>query len=85
METLWHKVESAGNHDPLNPKNANLRFPGITILDQNEILFLLLPAQQWVGMFQIFRIGTSNGFTLYFIKKVILEQINTQRNDPGES
>jgi len=27
METLWHKVESAGNHDLLNPKNVNLRLP----------------------------------------------------------
>jgi len=75
METLWHKIESAGNHDPLNPKNANLRLPGITILDQNEILFLFLPAQQWAGMFHVFHIETSNGLTLYITKKAILEQV----------
>ena len=45
METLWHKIEPADNYDPtLNPETkVPLRLPGITILDQNGILFLFLP------------------------------------------
>jgi len=44
-------------------------------LDQNEILFLFLPAQQWAEMFRVFHIETGNGLTLYFTEKAILEQI----------
>jgi len=77
METLLHKIQPAGNYDPtLNPETKlSLRLPGITILDQNGILFLFQSTQQWTGMFYVFHIGTSNGLTLYFIKKATLEQI----------
>ena len=77
METLLHKIQPVGNYDPgLNPETKlSLRLPGITILDQNGNLFLFQPIQQWAGMFHVFHIGTSNGLTLYFTKKAILEQI----------
>jgi len=81
METLLHKIQPLGNYDPaLNPETKlSLRLPGITILDQNGILFLFQPTQQWTGMFHVFHIGTSNGLTLYFTKKAILEQITISK------
>jgi len=44
-------------------------------LEQNGILFLFQPTLQWAEMFRIFHIETSNGLTLYFTKKAILEQV----------
>jgi len=77
MEILLHKIHPVGNYDPtLNSgTKLSLRLPGITILEQNEILFFFQPTQQWAGMFHLFHIETSNGLTLYFSKKAILEQV----------
>jgi len=77
MEIHLQKIQPLGNCDPaLNPvTKLSLRLPGITILDQNGILFLFQPTLQWAGMFHVFHIGTSNGLTLYLTKKAILEQI----------
>jgi len=45
METLLHKIQPVGNYNPaLTPETKlSLRLPGITILDQNGILFLFQP------------------------------------------
>jgi len=66
METLLHKIQPVGEYDPtLNPgTRLSLRLPGITILDQNEILLFFQPTQQWAGMFHVFHIEISNGLTL---------------------
>ena len=66
MEIHLHKIQLLSNYDPtLNPvTKLSLRLPGITILDQNGILFLFQPTLQWAEMFHVFHIGTSNGLTL---------------------
>jgi len=77
MEIHLHRIQPLRNYDPtLNPiTKLSLRLSGITILDQNGILFLFQPTLQWAGMFHVFHIGTSNGLTLYLTKKAILEQM----------
>jgi len=76
MEILLHKIQPVANYDPtLNSgTKLSLRLPGITILEQNEILFFFQPTQQWAGMVHAFHIETSNGLTLCFTKKTIREQ-----------
>jgi len=73
MATLWHKIESTGKYP--KTKYLFLRIQEITILEKSGILFLFLPMRQWGGMFHVFRVGTSNGFTLSFTTKAILEPI----------
>jgi len=77
MEIHLHKIQPLGNYDPaLNPVTPlSLRLPGITILDQNGILFLFQPTLHWTGMFYVFHIGTSNDLSPYLTKKAIMEQI----------
>jgi len=71
MEIYLHEIKQLGNHDAaLDPgTQLFLRLLGITILDQNGILFLFQPTLQWAKIFRVFHIETSNGLTLYFTKK----------------
>ena len=77
MENLLHKMQIKGNCDLTINSGTKLflRLPGITILDEKEILFFFQPTKRWAKMFRTFLIGTSNGITLYFTKKAIQEQI----------
>ena len=77
MEISLHKMKHLANEGPTLDSQTKLswRLPGITILEQNGILFQFQPTLKFAGMFKTFHIGISNGLTLYFTKKANSDRI----------
>ena len=77
MEISLHNVQHSANKDSTldHKTKISLRLPGITIVEQNGILFQFLPMKQYSKMFKVFRVDICNGLTLYFTRKAILDRV----------